>query len=77
MLKTKMIEIDEFLSQNDLKSKLILCVHDELQFEVPPDEDWVIPYIKIMMEVAPNIQVPIVCEVEFTETYWSDKKPLV
>jgi DNA polymerase-1 len=74
MLKTKMIEIDDFLVNNKLKSKLILCVHDELQFEVPPEEDWIIPKIRAIMEDTPNIKVPIVCDVEFTETYWSDKR---
>ena len=53
---------------------MILCVHDELQFEVPPDEDWIISKIKAIMEDTPNIQVPIICEVEFTQTYWSEKK---
>jgi DNA polymerase-1 len=77
MLKTKMIEIDEFLVTNKLKSKLILCVHDELQFSVPPDEDWIIPKIRAIMEDTPDVKIPIVCDVEFTETYWSDKKSLV
>jgi DNA polymerase-1 len=74
MLKTKMIEIDKFLVSNKLKSKMILCVHDELQFEVPSDEDWIIPKIRAIMEDTPEVKVPIVCEVEFTETYWSDKR---
>jgi DNA polymerase-1 len=74
MLKTKMIEIDNFLVINKLKSKMILCVHDELQFSVPPDEDWIIPKIKAIMEDTPDVKVPIICEVEFTETYWSDKR---
>ena len=77
MLKMKMIEIDEFLTNNNLKSKLILCVHDELQFDVPPDEDWIVPKIRAIMEDTPDVKVPIVCEIEFTETYWSDKKSLV
>jgi DNA polymerase-1 len=74
MLKDKMIRIYKWLKENKLKSKMILCVHDELQFEVPPDEDWIISKIKAIMEDTPNIQVPIICEVEFTQTYWSEKK---
>jgi DNA polymerase-1 len=74
MLKDKMIRIYEYIKQNELKTRMILCVHDELQFEVPPGEDWILPHIKAIMEDTPNIQVPIVCEVEFTETYWSDKR---
>jgi DNA polymerase-1 len=74
MLKQKMIDIDAMLTRNGLKTKMILCVHDELQFSVPPEEDYIIPYIKAIMEDTPNIQVPIVCDVEFTETYWSEKR---
>jgi DNA polymerase-1 len=74
MLKDKMIRIYEWLKENELKSRIILCVHDELQFEVPEGEDWIIPKIRAIMEDAPNIQVPIVCDVEFTETYWSEKR---
>ena len=77
MLKTKMIEIDNYLVLGKFKSKLILCVHDELQFEVPPEEDWIIPKIRAIMEDTPDVKIPIVCDVEFTETYWSDKKGLV
>jgi DNA polymerase-1 len=77
MLKDKMIRIYEWLKENELKSRIILCVHDELQFEIPENEDWIVPHIKEIMENTPNVSVPIVCEIEFTKTYWSDKKPLV
>jgi DNA polymerase-1 len=75
VLKEKMIEIDMFLTSNNLKSRMVMCIHDELQFEVPDDEHWIIPKIKAIMEDTPNIHVPIVAEVEYTNTYWSDKKP--
>jgi DNA polymerase-1 len=74
ILKECMIKIDQFLTENNCKTKMILCVHDELQFEVPEDEDWVVPKIKEMMESTHDIMVPIVAEVEFTSTNWAEKK---
>jgi DNA polymerase-1 len=79
MLKEKMIEIDEFIVKNDLDEQVVmeLCVHDELQFEVAEGADWAIAEIKRIMEDAPDIMVPIVAEVEFTETNWAEKKKVV
>jgi len=76
-LKEKMIKIDDWLIENGLETQMDLCVHDELQFVTPEGEDWVIPIIKEMMEDCPNILVPIVADVEFTDTYWSEKKDVL
>lgn len=80
MLKEKMTIIDQFLVENGLEDKLgmILCVHDELQFEKYTDEnlDWAVAEIKRIMENTPDILVPIVAEVEYTETDWSAKKKI-
>jgi len=73
MLKEKMIEIDRFIMSKGLKSRLVLCVHDELIFSVPKGEEHVIEQIKQMMEHAPIVQVPIVAEVERTTKTWADK----
>jgi DNA polymerase-1 len=76
-LKEKMIEIDEFLEANNCKTRMILCIHDELQFDGVPGEEWVIAKIKEMMEDTPAILVPIVAECEVTTTDWAAKKKLV
>ena len=77
-LKNKMIQIDKFIKDNNLKLRMVLCVHDELQFHVPdPSEDWAIWEIKKIMEYAPNISVPIIAEVEFSDTYWSEKRKVL
>lgn len=73
-LKAKMIKIWRWLRENGLKTRIVLCVHDELQFAVPEGEDWCIPHIKAVMEDAPEILVPIVAEVEFTQTTWNRKE---
>jgi DNA polymerase-1 len=74
ILKKKMLEISKFIKDNKLETRMILCVHDELQFRVHPQEDWIIPSLKKIMEDTPEIQIPIIAEIEFTETNWADKK---
>lgn len=77
LLKEKMIEIDDFLTSNNLEDaiQMILCVHDELQFaELKPGYEWAIAKIKEIMEDCPDVMVPIVAEVEKTETTWDQKK---
>lgn len=81
MLKEKMIEIDEFLTKHNIpwsEFRMILCVHDEIQFEDVTrtgKHDWVIPEIKKIMENTPRFLVPIVAEIEMTETNWAEQKP--
>lgn len=80
ILKRKMIEIDNFMTANHLHDKLrmILCVHDELQFEqLVEGVEWAIWKIKEIMEDIPEVLVPIVAEVEYTETDWSAKKKVL
>ena len=73
MLKEKMILIDKYIQQNKLKTSVVLCVHDELIFDVPAGEEHHIHEIQRIMEDAPTILVPIVAEVERTTTTWADK----
>jgi len=73
MLKEKMILIDRYIKDKKLKMRMVLCVHDELIFDVPIGEEKHIISIRQMMEDAPNIHVPIVAEVERTTTTWADK----
>jgi DNA polymerase-1 len=73
-LKKKMIQIDHFLLENHYKTRLLLCIHDELVFEVYEGEQHVIPKIKAMMEHTPGVLIPIIAEIEKTNTCWADKK---
>jgi DNA polymerase-1 len=73
-LKEKMIKIWHWLREQGLKTRMVLCVHDEIQFAVPDNEDWCIPHIKAIMEYTPDILVPIVAEVEYTESTWNAKR---
>jgi len=55
-----MILIDEKIRNEELKTKMILQVHDELIFEVPHDEkDNVKKFVVQIMETAFNLKVPL------------------
>ena len=77
-LKEAEIEIQEYLK--DKKSRLILPVHDELIFEVVPEEEDEVPKrVKEIMEKIGDVlkYIPMVSELEMTETNWSDKKEVI
>ncbi len=61
MIKIAMINIHNELKKNNLQTKLVLQVHDELVFDVPKSElEIVKPIIENCMKNAiPNLRVPI------------------
>jgi len=63
LIKIAMIRIDDALRTNHLESKMLLQVHDELVFEVPPKElDQVKELVKYEMEHAAQLSVPLVVD---------------
>jgi len=74
IIKKAMIEVDEEIMKRNLKSRLLIQVHDELVFTVPIEEK------EIMKELVTNIMentykllVPVKVEVDFGEN-WYDAK---
>ncbi|SKC07771.1 DNA polymerase I [Soonwooa buanensis] len=64
IIKLAMIKIDNILTEKQLKTKMLLQVHDELIFEAPLDEvDEVSTIIKDAMESAYSTKVPLTVEV--------------
>ncbi|TXF75041.1 DNA polymerase I [Chryseobacterium sp.] len=64
VIKLAMIKIDEKLSEKNLKTKMLLQVHDELLFEAPVEEvEAVTELIKTEMESAFETRVPLLVEV--------------
>jgi DNA polymerase-1 len=60
LIKLAMINIDGALRDKNLRSAMLLSVHDELVFEVPPDElDTVSPLVKRTMENIWDLKVPL------------------
>lgn len=64
IIKLAMIKIDEELEAQNLQTKMLLQVHDELLFEAPIDEvDVSVSLIKKEMESAFETTVPLLVEV--------------
>jgi DNA polymerase-1 len=64
VIKLAMIKIDEELTNQNLKTRMLLQVHDELVFEAPEDElETVTALIKNEMENAYKTSVPLLVEV--------------
>jgi len=65
IMKLAMIKVYQKLKENNLKSKIILQVHDELLIEAPYEEkDIVKEIVKREMENAVALKVPLVVEVK-------------
>lgn len=74
ILKKAMIEIDEAFTKNNLKSTMLLQVHDELIFNVINDEkDIVEKLVKDIMEHTIKLNIPLEVDIEFG-TNWYDAK---
>lgn len=70
MIKVAMIELSNKLKENNLKSKLIMQVHDELVIEVDKDEvDVVQKLVKEAMELGQPLKVPLVVDVSVGKSW--------
>ena len=64
IIKLAMINVDQWLQTNNLRSRMIMQVHDELVLEVPDDElKQVIVGVTECMESAASLQVKLVVDV--------------
>ena len=74
IIKIAMVEVYKALKENNLKSKLILQIHDELIVESYPDElETVTEIVKTKMEEAAKLAVPLEVELN-TGKSWYDTK---
>jgi DNA polymerase I len=72
LIKLAMIAIDRQLRERDLKTRMLLQVHDELLFEVPREEtDEVEQLVRAAMEGVVELNVPLVADLVFGEN-WRD-----
>ena len=64
MIKLAMIRIDGQLGSGDFHARMLIQIHDELLFEVPPDEvERLTDMVRLEMESALPLDVPIVVDV--------------
>jgi DNA polymerase-1 len=74
LIKIAMIRIDDALKRDKHAAGMLLQVHDELVFEVPPEEiDSVTTLVKREMESAAELSVPLLVDIG-TGANWLDSK---
>jgi DNA polymerase I len=76
LIKIAMIRIDDALRTDGLEGKMLLQVHDELVFEVPPDElEAVQQLVQHQMEHAAQLSVPLVVDLGVGPNWLETKLP--
>lgn len=74
ILKLAMIRIDEKLKEDNLKTKMLLQVHDELIFDVPDEElNIVIDIVREIMENVYKLSVPLKIEIDYGRDWYEAK----
>lgn len=74
ILKLAMIRIDEKLKEDNLKTKMLLQVHDELIFDVPDEElNIVIDIVREIMENVYKLSVPLKVEIDYGRDWYEAK----
>jgi DNA polymerase I len=72
IIKIAMVRLHEILPK--YQARLLLQVHDELVFEVPPDEwEELQPQIKLVMEDAVKLSVPLIVDVRAGDNWMETK----
>ena len=70
LIKMAMIKVDEFLTKNKCKTKLILQVHDELIFALDQDEHEIVDDLVNIMENVLDLPVKLKVEVKTGKTWF-------
>lgn len=74
IMKIAMINVYNQLNNKNLKSKIVLQVHDEMMIEAPIEEaDEVKKIIKNEMESAIALKVPLIADVSEAENWYECK----
>jgi len=68
LIKLAMIVIDRQLTERNLKTRMVLQVHDELLFEVPLDETAEIEDLVRSAMEACALNIPLVADLAFAPT---------
>jgi DNA polymerase-1 len=79
IVKDKEIQVYNFFKNLGVKSKMLLPVHDEIMVAVHKDEEWLVPMIKdIIDDNKEKVKyIPMLCDVEKTDTNWAEKYEVI
>lgn len=73
LIKLAMIDLDKKLEEHNLKSKMIMQVHDELILETYKDElEQVMILTKDAMEMKQPLKVPLVVDMEYGSSWYEE-----
>ncbi len=68
IIKLAMLEVRKLLGKNELKTRMILQIHDELVFEVPHKEEKIVAeLVREAMETVVELDVPLVVNLSWGE----------
>jgi DNA polymerase-1 len=74
IFKVALVRLDRALEDAEMRSRLVLQVHDEVILEVPPDEEEEAEKAtRSAMEGAADLRVPLVVNLTWGDT-WADAK---
>ena len=74
IMKIAMIKVYEELQKQDLKTKIVLQVHDEMMLEAPEEEkEQIKQIVKQAMESAISLKVPLIAEIEEAKNWYDCK----
>ncbi|WCM62930.1 DNA polymerase I [Paenibacillus polymyxa] len=74
IIKLAMVQMDKALRERNLRSRMLLQVHDELVFEVPPEEmEMMKELVPATMEAALKLAVPLKAEVSYGSNWYEAK----
>lgn len=76
LLKERIKEVDEYIQQHHLKSRMQMQIHDEISYEIYPGEEEHVKEFKRIMQKFEGSYVPIIADLEFTTTTWADKEEM-
>ena len=76
VMKVAMVNIGDYIKNNNLQSRMVLTIHDELVVEVHKNEIETVPHmVKDFMEKAyPFKRLPMAVEMEWSDVSLADKK---
>lgn len=73
MIKQVELKVDKLLENT--RSSFVMPVHDEIIVRIHEDEEYLVPLIKAIMDDVPEVPwIPMLCEVEWTDTDWAHKQ---
>jgi DNA polymerase-1 len=76
IIKVAMLRIFEAMKERKMASTMLLQIHDELLFEVPPDEfDALCQLVRELMPTAVQLSVPLKVDLKAGPN-WADMKPV-